>query len=153
MLMVGEAVVAWRHEHALRRRGAVEPAGDVYAVMTAAYPASFVAMAIEGWWRGPAPPSIMTAGAAVFVLAKALKYWAIVSLGDRWTFRILVVRGEPLVTSGPYAFLRHPNYVAVAGEMIGAALMLGAIITGPIAVVGFGALMLRRIQIEDRALR
>ena len=54
--------------------------------------------------------------------------------------------------SGPYRFVRHPNYLAVAGELVGVALMAGAIVTGPIAVLGFTALMLARIRVEERAL-
>ena len=69
--------------------------------------------------RAPGP----CAGVVIFLLAKALKYWAIAALGDRWTFHVLVLRDETAVTTGPYRWLRHPNYVGVAGELIGAALM------------------------------
>ena len=88
----------------------------------------------------------------MFVLAKALKYWAITTLGPRWTFRVLVLPSAPLVATGPYTFLRHPNYVAVVGELIGAALVLSAPVTGALALAAFGWLMLRRIAVEDRAL-
>ena len=56
------------------------------------------------------------------------------------------------MVSGPYRFIRHPNYVAVVGELLGFALVVWAPITGVVALVGFGALMWRRIAIEDRAL-
>ena len=87
-----------------------------------------------------------------FVLAKALKYWAITTLGPRWTFRVLVLPSAPLVATGPYRWLRHPNYVAVAGELIGAALVMSSGITGVVSLAVFGWLMLRRIVVEDRAL-
>lgn len=92
------------------------------------------------------------AGLAVFLLGKALKWWAILTLGPSWTFRVIVVPGAPLSAGGPYRFMRHPNYVGVLGELIGAALMTGAWVTGPIVTVGFGLLMLQRIRIEERAL-
>jgi methyltransferase len=85
-------------------------------------------------------------------MAKMLKWWAISSLGTRWTFRVLVPVGAPLVQSGPYRWMRHPNYVAVVGELVGAAMMLGAPWSGALAVLVFGALMLRRIHVEERAL-
>src|SRR5690606_27947037 len=110
----------------------VEPPGDVYRTMQWAYPLAFVAMAIEGALFGPAPGASTLAGAAVFVLGKALKVWAIVSLGRRWTFRVLVLPGAPLVAHGPYAFLNHPNYVGVAGELAGMALLVGARVSGPL---------------------
>jgi methyltransferase len=85
-------------------------------------------------------------------LAKALKLWAISTLGPRWTFRVLVVPGAPLVAAGPYRFVNHPNYVAVVGELIGVAATLGAFWSGAIVTVMFGLLIRARIRVEDRAL-
>jgi methyltransferase len=151
-IMVREAAVSARHERALRARGAVEPSGDVFAIMRWAYPACFVAMACEGAVLGPAPAPALAAGVVVFALAKALKVWAIRSLGERWTFRVLVLPGVPLVANGPYRFLRHPNYVAVVGEVVGFGLTVSASVTLVGSVAGFGALMARRVSVEDRAL-
>ncbi len=140
------------NERALRAGGAVEPAGDVFPLMQVAYPACFVATAVEGWIREAGVGTWFWAGAIVFVAAKALKYWAVFTLGPRWTFRVLVLPGAPLVAHGPYRVLKHPNYAAVVGELAGVALMMTAPIAGAIAVVGFGWIMLRRIAIEERAL-
>jgi methyltransferase len=95
---------------------------------------------------------LLVAGLVVFGLAKALKLWAVRSLGERWSFRVLVLPGRALVAGGPYRWMRHPNYLAVLGEMAGVALTVWAPVTGPIALVAFGLLMWRRIGIEDRAL-
>jgi methyltransferase len=148
--MLIEARVAATNERAQRARGGIEPRDDVYAIMRVAYPAAFLAMIVEGaFWpdHGYVP-----AGAAVFFIAKCLKSWAIVSLGDAWTFRVIVRPGVPLVASGPYRWLRHPNYVAVAGELAGVALMSGARVAGPLGTLFFAVLMLRRISVEERAL-
>ena len=151
-LMGLEAAVAARHDRALRALGAREPAGDVYRLMQVAYPASFLAMLAEGAWRGAPIDPVAFAGAGVFVAAKALKYWAIATLGNRWTFRVLVPPGSQRTVRGPYRWIAHPNYVAVALELAGVALAVHALFTGPIAVAGFGYLMLRRIRIEEKAL-
>jgi methyltransferase len=124
----------------------------VYLWMAFAYPTSFLGMLIEGAVRGAPPPAMVVGGAVVFAAAKALKWWAIVALGRFWTFRVIVVPGTALVASGPYRFFRHPNYVGVIGELVGAALMTGALIAGPIATIGFAALILRRIAVEERTL-
>jgi len=148
--MLIEARVAAINERAQRARGGVEPRDDVYAIMRVAYPAVFLAMIVEGaFWpdHGYVP-----AGAAVFLLAKCLKSWAIISLGDAWTFRVIVRPGVPLVASGPYRWLRHPNYVAVVGELVAVALMSGARVAGPLGTLFFAALMLRRVSVEERAL-
>jgi methyltransferase len=152
VLMGIEAAIAARHERGLRALGAVEPAGDVYRVMQVAYPASFLLMVGEGAVRGVEAGQIAAGGASVFIAAKALKYWAIATLGPRWTFRVLVPPGSRRTVRGPYRWISHPNYVAVALELVGAALAAHALVTGPIAVAGFGYLMLRRIQIEEKAL-
>ncbi len=153
LVMAAEARVSRRNERALRARQAVEPPGDVYAVMQWAYPALFVAMAVEGAIAGADSGMHTGVGLLVLTASKVLKFWAIRTLGPRWTFRVLVVPGEPLVERGPYAFVRHPNYVAVVGEIVGTALLVGARVTGPAAVVLFGVLLYKRIRVEDRALR
>ena len=150
--MIVEARRAFRNERIQLGRGGVEPAHDVYPVMRIAYPAAFVLMFAEGFVRGGASPRAWWIGLAVFATAKALKWWAIVSLGRFWTFRVIVVPGAPLVAQGPYRLMRHPNYVGVVGELVGTALLTGATICGPLGVVAFGALILRRIGIEERAL-
>lgn len=151
-VMLGEALLAAYNERLLRARGAREPADDVYATMRWAYPTAFAAMAAEGALFGPSPPALLLGGLALFGLSKALKMWAISTLGVRWTFRVLVVPEAPLLAGGPYALMRHPNYLAVLGELAGMALTVWAPVTGALALVGFGALLRRRIRVEDRAL-
>jgi methyltransferase len=88
----------------------------------------------------------------MFAAAKALKLWAISALGPRWSYRVLVVPAAPLVMSGPYARLRHPNYVAVFGEIAGFALIVSAKATGVLSLAVFAILMRKRIAVEERAL-
>jgi methyltransferase len=150
--MLLEARRAAANERAQRARGGVEPPGDVYALMQVIYPASFLVMLAEGAWRGAPPRPIVLAGAAIFVAAKAIKWWAILSLGPFWTFRVIVVPGSRRIISGPYRFVPHPNYVAVVGEFIAVAMMTGAVMSGPLALLVFAALLVKRIAVEERAL-
>lgn len=152
LIMAGEAVLSSFNERMLRARGAIEAEGDVIGAMRWAYPGAFVVMGIEGALTGPAPRDVLMFGLALFGLAKALKIWAISSLGSKWSYRVLVVPGEPLVTSGPYRFIPHPNYLAVTGEIVSVAAIVWAPISGIIAALGFGWLMIARIRVEDRAL-
>lgn len=160
-LLIAEWRVSRRHEQALLARGASAPPGDVHAAMAVVYPLAFVSMLAEGLWRlSEAPPadpmaggpSWFASGVLMVIAAKGLKYWAIGALGDRWTFRVLVEPGRPLVRSGPYQYVSHPNYVAVVGELVGVAMMAGARWTGPIALVVFGLLLWGRVRFEARAL-
>jgi methyltransferase len=151
--MLYEATRSRRNEQALRAMGACEPAGDVYALMQVIYPACFLAIILEAWIRGTSGDAVFSVGVVVFLSAKALKYWAIATLGWRWTFRVLVPPHSTRSVSGPYRFVRHPNYIAVAGELAGMALMARAVIAGPLSLAVFGLLMLLRIRVEERALR
>ena len=151
--MVVESLRASANERAQRARGGVEPAGDVYRIMRIAYPGGFLAMLIEGMLRAAPPLPVLFAGAVLFAAAKGLKWWAIHALGPFWTFRVIVVPGARLVAGGPYRWLRHPNYIGVMGELVGVALMTGARVSGVIAVATFGWLLIRRISLEERALR
>ena len=147
-----------RHERALRAAGAIEPTDDVYAWMRIVYPGMFVAMTLEGVWGRLAvdpivPVALIVSGLVVFFAGKLLKWWAILSLGRLWTFHVLVLPGVPLVASGPYRWLRHPNYVGLMGEIAGVALLMRAPITGVLSGLAFGALLVARIRVEERMLR
>ncbi|MGE0257101.1 MAG: isoprenylcysteine carboxylmethyltransferase family protein [Alphaproteobacteria bacterium] len=149
-LMLAEARRSRANEQALRAAGAAEPADDVYGLMQWSYPAAFVVMALAGAAGESRPLGV--AGLTIFALAKALKYWAIGTLGPRWSFRVLVPPGSARVVAGPYRWFPHPNYVAVAGELAGFALLVHAGWVGGVATIWFVLLMWRRVQIEERAL-
>lgn len=148
--MLVETWISRRHERRLRAAGAVEPAGDVIGAMTVAYPGGFVLMLAEGIWRGGGAGWPLW-GLAVFAAAKALKWWAMALLGEQWSFRVLVVPGAPMVTRGPYRWLRHPNYAGVIGELAGVMIGTGAWATGVLALAVFGWLLARRIRVETQA--
>ena len=150
--MLVELRVSVRHERVLRQHGALAAADPVYSTMRWMYPGVFVLMAVEGLLSGSPNGAFIITGTAIFVIAKLLKVWAIRSLGTRWTFRVFVLAGAPLVADGPYRWLRHPNYVAVVAELVGFALIVGARATGVIAVLCFGELLRRRIRAEEHAL-
>jgi methyltransferase len=150
--MLVETARSAANERVLRAAGAVEPDADVYRVMQLAYPGSFAAMLFEAWSRGGAPGRTLLGGAVLFAAAKALKYWAVATLGPRWTFRVLVPPRSTRIVRGPYRWMRHPNYVAVIGELAGFALLAGAPLAGVTATVVFGGLILARIRVEERAL-
>jgi methyltransferase len=150
--MLFEAALSVSHERTLRAMGAEDPPGDVYAAMRVVYPACFATMIAENWIRGAELTTLAAIGLLVFCVAKALKYWAIHTLGPRWTFRVLVPPGSARTLSGPYRYMRHPNYAAVAGELGGFALLATALWSGLASLLGFGWLLLARIRVEERAL-
>lgn len=90
---------------------------------------------------------------AVFTLAQALRYWAIHSLGRYWNTRIVIVPGAKRIKSGPYRYLRHPNYLAVALELLSLPLIFNAWVTALVATLLNALLLLAiRIPAEEKAL-
>ena len=150
--MAGEASRASVNERVLLARGATIVPDPSFRWMRVAYPTGFLAVILEGWWRGAHWQGWAALGLAIYLLGKAVKYAAIATLGTRWSFRVLVLPEAPLVSGGIYAVLRHPNYVGVAGEVIGMAMWMQAPITGTLFAVTFGFILLWRIRIEERAL-
>ncbi len=107
---------------------------------------------VEGILRGPEVPALWPVPLALFLLAQALRYWAVFSLGESWNTRILVVPGAKLVRRGPYKYLDHPNYVVVVVEILAFPLIFGAWVTALVFTALNAALLYVRIREEDRAL-
>ncbi len=152
LTMALEGLLSAHNERVLRARGAVEPGDDVIRWMRLAYPLGFVAIGIAGVTNPTLDRDRVLWGFALLAAAKALKFWAVATLGPRWSYRVLVLPGEPLVSGGPYRYVRHPNYLAVLGEYAGIAVIVWAPLTGAVVMAVFGWLMWRRIRVEERAL-
>jgi methyltransferase len=141
-----------RNERRLRARGAVERGGGHYPVMVAIHALWLVSMLVEGLLRGPEIPWWWPVPLAAFVLAQPLRYWAILSLGENWNVRVLVVPGEKLVRSGPYRYFPHPNYMVVVVEVLTLPLIFGAWVTALVFSVLNAGFLYVRIREEARAL-
>ncbi len=149
---IGELILSVRNARRVKQRGAFEIGARHFPFIVAVHVVFLVALALEVVVLGARPGVAWPLWLATWIAAQALRYWAIRALGDRWNVRVIVVPGEPPVHSGPYRFLRHPNYVAVGVELIAAALVFGAWRTA-IAISILNAIALRiRIRCENRAL-
>lgn len=135
-------------------RGGIEAESrGFYAAMVLTHTLFLVAAPVEAGLAGrPFLPRLGWPMLALVGAAMALRYTAIAALGERWNTRVIVVPGEPAVTSGPYRFLRHPNYVAVIVEMAALPLVHTAWITALLFSAANAALLARRIAHEEAAL-
>jgi len=150
---VWELGVSNRHLRALKARGAIEVGTGHYPWMVALHTAFFVSCVAEVWlldrpWRP------VVAGVAVIILGAALtlRWWTLSTLGDRWTTRVLLVPGEELVSSGPYRWLRHPNYLAVVFEIAAIPMIHCAWLTALVFTIANLVLLRERIRVEEEAL-
>jgi len=148
-----ERVHARRNEARLLKDGAEEVAPWVFRLMVPVYTLAFPAAVAENLLLARRPPLPFAASMVLlFVLAKGLKVWAILSLRDLWTMRVILPRRLSVVTTGPYRHLRHPNYVAVVFEVTALPLAGGAGLTAVAAGALIIALVWARVRTEEAAL-
>ena len=143
-----ELILAHRNTARLLRQGAYEIDRAGYKWLVVLHAGWLVALAATV----PATTAPDWPLLALFLLLQAGRAWVIASLGQRWTTRLIALPTAPLVTRGPYRWLRHPNYLIVFGEVAILPLAFDAIALA----IGFslcnGALLLRRIRLEQAAL-
>lgn len=142
-----ELVIARRNTAALIARGAREIGESDYPLIVAVHAAWLTSL----WLMAPLQP-ILWPLIAVYALLQGLRIWVLATLGRSWTTRIIVLPGEPLVTRGPFRFLRHPNYAVVAGEIAVLPLAFGLVGTAIIFTILNAAILRVRIRSENRAL-
>jgi methyltransferase len=149
-----EVALSRRNARRAFARGGVEvESRGFYAAMVAVHGLLFFAAPLEVVALDrPFRPALALAASAAIGAAMALRYWAVATLGDRWNTRVIVVPGEPAVASGPYRWVRHPNYVAVAIEMAALPLVHGAWISALLWSAASALLLALRIPREEAAL-
>jgi methyltransferase len=150
---IAELAVSARHATGLLRRGGAEYGFGHFPVMIALHAGLIAGCVLEPLLGHRAfIPALGWPMLAVTVAANALRWWCISTLGERWTARVIVLPGEPLVRSGPYRWFAHPNYVAVIVEGFALPLTGSAWITASAFTVLNAALLTVRIRCEVRAL-
>lgn len=143
-----EVFVAIRNTRALFARGAIEHGAGHYPLVIALHVAWLASLVVFL----PRPFAMRWGWLAGFGALQILRVWTMASLGPWFTTRIVTLESAPLVTSGPYRFLRHPNYAIVVGEIVSLPLAFGETHVA-IVFLALNVLMLGwRIHIEDRAL-
>jgi methyltransferase len=144
---LGELVLARHNTQKLLARGAVEIGAAHYPLIVAVHAGWLAAL-----WMLGRDQEVDLLALAAFIVMQGLRIWILATLGSRWTTRILVLPGEPLITSGPYRYLAHPNYAVVIAEIA----LLPLALHLPLAALAFTALnaavIAIRIRSETRAL-
>ena len=143
---LSELLIAKRNTQRLLSNGAYEVGARHYPVMVALH-ASWLASL---WWfghdRAASIPFVI--GFVVLQLGRA---WVLLTLGRRWTTRIIIVPGELPIVRGPFRFVRHPNYLIVAFELPCVSLALGLVWHALLFGVLNLAMLAWRIRSENRA--
>lgn len=147
MQRIAELILSQHNTKKLLARGAYEVAPEHYPFLVLLHTSWLGVL----WFFGPGPP-IHTLPLILFGLLQLGRVWVIATLGERWTTRIIILPGAPLITSGPYRWVNHPNYLIVIGEFAVLPLVFGL----PAVAIVFSllnvAILAVRIKAENRAL-
>jgi methyltransferase len=150
---LAELVLSRRHDRLMRAKGGVEVGAAHYPAMVAMHAGFLLSCAVESLLRRGPTLRWLSYGALGFLLVAQLLRWsALISLGERWTTRIIVIPGAPLISSGLYQYLRHPNYLAVVIEIAALPLIRGGWLTAIIFSLLNAAILRIRIDAEEQAL-
>lgn len=148
-----ELVVSTRHARWAFAHGGREYGRSHYPWMVLVHVGLLAGCVVEPTVGGAEPVAALAVPMLVLVgAAQALRWWCIRSLGRRWTTRVIVVPGLPLVRRGPYRFLAHPNYVAVVVEGIALPLVSSAWITAAAFTIANAFVLTARVRCENAAL-
>jgi methyltransferase len=148
-----EMWIAGRNRHRLLERGGFEVGQTHYPWMVLLHSTFLVSALLEVWCLDrPLIPPLATSMTVLVVASMALRYWVIATLGNRWTTRVVLLPGAPRITTGPFRFLRHPNYLAVVVEIAALPLAHTAWLTSLVYSLLNAALLRARIRVEDEAL-
>ena len=145
---VGELVYAHRNESRLRARGAIEHAPEHYWAIVTLHSTWLAAL----WLLAPQQP-INLLWLSIFIGLQVLRFWVLATLKDRWTTRIIVLPGAPLIKTGLYRLMPHPNYAIVAGEVFSLPMAFGLHAYAVLFSLVNACVLAIRIRAENRALR
>jgi methyltransferase len=136
-----------RNTRRLLDQGAAEYGAGHYPLLVALH----IAWLATLWWWAPGQP-INWPLLMFYALLQVARAWVLVTLGSRWTTRIIVLPGAPLVRSGPYRFVSHPNYLIVTAEIAVLPLVFGLVeIALAFSLLNLIVLWVR-IRAENKAL-
>jgi methyltransferase len=143
-----ELVLANRNTQRLKAQGGVEISAGHYPLIILLHTVWLLAVL----WALPPALEISWPWLVLFVALQAARVWVVKSLGPYWTTRIISVPGKPLVKKGPYRFVRHPNYIVVAGEILALPMAFHETAVAIFFSLANAAILFWRIREEDAGL-
>ena len=142
-----ELAIAKRNTARLLAAGAEEHGAAHYPVMVLMHTVWITGLVLFGY-----DEPVHLGWLAVFAVLQILRLWILASIGKRWTTRVIVVPNETLVSRGPFAFVRHPNYLLVGAEILVAPMVVGLWEWALLFTVLNAAMLWWRVGVEERAL-
>jgi methyltransferase len=153
LLRLLELRISKQHQKEMLGRGAARVAEPRFRWMVVLHTAVLIGSAVEVvFLHRPFLPMLGSSMLLVFLAANLVRWWVIRTLGEHWNVQIVDSTRLGVVTSGPFRFVRHPNYAAVFAEMIALPLIHTAWITAIVGTVAHAIVLKMRLSTEERVL-
>jgi len=137
----------------MRNQGAFEAGARHYPIMVTMHVMFFVSLLLEVVIVNRPLSPIWVVFLSVFLVAQVARIWCLTSLGKFWNTKIIILPGADVVKKGPYAFIRHPNYVIVTTELLVLPLIFSAYFTAILFTMLNIWMLSVRIPTEEKALK
>ncbi|MEQ1474398.1 MAG: isoprenylcysteine carboxylmethyltransferase family protein [Candidatus Acidiferrum sp.] len=152
-MRIVELQISRRHQASMVARGASKVSEPRFGWMVALHTAVLIGSAVEVvFLHRPFIPVLAAVMFAIFLAANAVRWWVILTLGEHWNVQVVDSTKLGVIVSGPFRFVRHPNYAAVFTEMLALPLIHTAWITALIGAAGHIAVLAQRLSVEERVL-
>ena len=153
LLRVAELRISKRHQREMTARGAEKVDEPKFRWMVLLHTAVLLGAACEVvFLKRPFLPALAAPTFAIFLAANAVRWWVIRTLGEHWNVQVMDSTRLGIITSGPFRYVRHPNYAAVFAEMLALPLIHTAWITATVGAMAHAAVLAQRLSTEERVL-
>lgn len=153
LLRLVELRISKRHQDEMIARGAAKIDEPRFRWMVLLHTAVLLGAALEVvFLKRPLIPWLAAPMFAIFLAANAVRWWVIRTLGQHWNVQVMDSTGLGVVTTGPFRYVRHPNYAAVFAEMLALPLIHTAWITAALGALAHIAVLGQRLSTEERVL-
>ncbi|KKI88721.1 hypothetical protein WQ54_29870 [Bacillus sp. SA1-12] len=149
---ITEMVIAKRNEKWMLKQGGIEHGSEHYPYIVTLHILFFISLLLEVIILKKVVSNIWYILLPIIALSQLIRYWAIYSLGSFWNTKIIILPKVHVVSKGPYKYMKHPNYVVVAVEILIIPLLFQAYMTATLFTLLNLAMMSIRIPTEEKAL-
>ena len=152
-LRVFELRISKRHQQRMTSRGAAKIKDPYFRWMAMFHTLVLIGAAAEvGLLHRPFILALAAPMFVLFLAANVVRWWVIRTLGEHWNVQVVDSTKLGFVASGPFRYVRHPNYAAVFVEMIALPLIHTAWITALVGAVAHVIVLCMRLSVEDPVL-
>ena len=152
-MRVVELRISKRHQKDMKAQGASKAKDPIFPVMAMFHTMVLIGAAIEVvFLHRPFLPALAIPMLVLFILANIVRWWVIRTLGQHWNVEVMDSTRLGVITTGPFRYVRHPNYAAVFVEMIALPLIHTAWITALVGAIAHVVVLSVRLSAEERVL-